>query len=35
MLLIGESPEALLDRFEKYRPPKVDKAAWALRMARK
>jgi uncharacterized protein (TIGR00730 family) len=32
MLLINESPEALLKDFEAYQPPKVDKAAWALRM---
>lgn len=33
MLLVNESPEALLKDFEAYRPPKVDKAEWALRMA--
>ena len=33
MLLIDESPGSLLTKFEAYQPPKVDKAAWALRMA--
>jgi len=31
MLLIDERPEALLQQFETYQPPNVDKAAWALR----
>ncbi len=35
MLLIDEVSEALLTKFEEYQPPKVDKAAWALRMARR
>ena len=30
MLLAEERAEALLDAFEGYRPPTVDKAAWAL-----
>jgi uncharacterized protein (TIGR00730 family) len=32
MLLVDESPEALLDRFQAYQPPQVDKTAWALRL---
>ncbi len=35
MLLMEENPDALLRKFEGYQPPKVDKAAWALRMARR
>lgn len=35
MLMVDESPAALLNRFEAYQPPKADKAAWALRMARR
>jgi uncharacterized protein (TIGR00730 family) len=35
MLLVDESPEALLDRFQAYQPPQVDKAAWALRLAKR
>jgi uncharacterized protein (TIGR00730 family) len=35
MLVVDESPTALLDRFEAYQAPKVDKAAWALQMARR
>lgn len=30
MLLDADCPEALLDAFEGYQPPVVDKAAWAL-----
>lgn len=33
MLLIDESPESLLTKFEANQPPRVDKAAWALRTA--
>jgi uncharacterized protein (TIGR00730 family) len=33
MLLIEEDPEALLARFERYRPPSVDKATWTLRLS--
>ncbi len=32
MLLVDESPERLLARFEAYRPPVVDKAEWARRL---
>ena len=32
MILIDDDPEALLKQFEKYQPPKVDKAKWALGM---
>jgi predicted Rossmann-fold nucleotide-binding protein len=35
MLLIEESPEALLDRIEAYQPLKIDKAAWILEMAKR
>jgi uncharacterized protein (TIGR00730 family) len=35
ILLIDKSPESLLDRIEAYQPPKVDKAAWILEMARR
>jgi uncharacterized protein (TIGR00725 family) len=35
ILLIDESSEALLDRIEAYQPPKVDKAAWILQMAKR
>ena len=30
MILVDEWPDALLQQFEKYQPPKVDKAEWAL-----
>jgi uncharacterized protein (TIGR00730 family) len=33
MLLIDDSPDTLLTKFEAYQPSRVDKAAWALRMA--
>jgi uncharacterized protein (TIGR00730 family) len=33
MLLIEKNPETLLEKFEGYQPPKVDKAEWALRMS--
>ena len=29
MVLIDDNPDTLLDQFESYQPPKVDKAAWA------
>ena len=32
MLLIEKNPGTLLEKFESYQPPKVDKAEWALRM---
>ena len=32
LILVEEDPEALLDRFETYVAPQVDKAAWALRL---
>jgi uncharacterized protein (TIGR00730 family) len=32
IVLIDEHPEGLLEKFETYQPPKVDKAAWALRL---
>ena len=35
MLLVDDNPEALLRKFEEYQPPKLDKAAWALQMARR
>jgi uncharacterized protein (TIGR00730 family) len=33
MVLTDESPERLLQKFELYQPPKVDKAKWILQMA--
>ena len=30
MVLVDERPEALLDQFDRYQPPKVDKAKWIL-----
>jgi hypothetical protein len=32
LLLVDDSPEALLDQFDAWRPPTVDKAAWATRI---
>lgn len=32
MVMVEEQPEALLDQFERYRAPIVDKAAWALQL---
>ncbi|BBO75622.1 cytokinin riboside 5'-monophosphate phosphoribohydrolase [Desulfosarcina widdelii] len=32
LVLIDDSPESLLEKFASYRPPDIDKAAWALRM---
>ena len=31
-LLVEDAPNALLDRFENYRPPQSDKATWALNL---
>ena len=33
LVLVDESPEGLLDQFDAYQPPQVDKAAWALRLS--
>ena len=30
MVLLDEDPNALLDQFERYEPPKIDKAKWIL-----
>ena len=35
MIQVGERPEDLLTKFETYRPPSTDKAAWVLRMTDK
>ena len=35
MIQVGKCPEDLLTRFETYRPPQTDKAAWVLRMTDK
>ncbi len=35
MILIDEDPEKLLQKFETYRPPTVDKAKWVLRLSQK
>jgi len=35
MLLVEDDPEALLDRFEDYKQPKVDKAEWILSLSNK
>jgi len=32
LILVEKTPEVLLDRFETYVAPRVDKAAWALRL---
>ena len=32
MILVAESPGALLDQFDAYKPPTGDKAAWALQL---
>ena len=32
MIIIDDDPEALLDKFSKYEPPKIDKAKWILGM---
>jgi hypothetical protein len=32
MALVDEDAEALLHKFETYRPPRIDKAAWILEM---
>jgi uncharacterized protein (TIGR00730 family) len=34
MVMVEENPDLLLDRFEHYQAPDVDKAAWALRNTR-
>lgn len=34
MILVDENPEALLKKFEGYRPPDVDMARWALDMTK-
>lgn len=31
MIMVAETPEGLLEQFEKYQPPRADKATWALR----
>lgn len=33
MILVDENPEKLLQKFESYRPPKIDKAKWALQLS--
>jgi hypothetical protein len=33
LLLVADSPESLLSQFEAYQPPRIDKAAWALRLS--
>jgi uncharacterized protein (TIGR00730 family) len=35
MILMDEDPERLLQKFETYRPPLVDKAQWVLRLSNK
>ena len=32
MIIIDDNPESLLDKFDKYEPPKADKVKWALDM---
>lgn len=32
ILLVDDNPRSLLEKFEAYQPPNIDKAAWALRM---
>jgi uncharacterized protein (TIGR00730 family) len=32
MVIVQDEPEALLDKLDHYRPPVVDKAAWALQL---
>jgi len=34
MILIDEDPEGLLQKFETYRPPTVDKAKWVLQLSK-
>jgi uncharacterized protein (TIGR00730 family) len=34
MILVDEQPAALLEQFRCYQPPTVDKAKWALRLAK-
>jgi uncharacterized protein (TIGR00730 family) len=33
MVLLDENPETLLEKFEAYQPPQVDKAKWILQMS--
>lgn len=33
MILVDENPENLLQKFENYQPPKIDKAKWALQLS--
>jgi uncharacterized protein (TIGR00730 family) len=33
MVLVDEDPRTLLDKFETYQPPTIDKAAWILRLS--
>ena len=35
LIIVDETPEGLLKKFEEYQPPEVDKAAWALSLANK
>jgi hypothetical protein len=34
MVLVDEDTEALLHKYETYRPPRIDKMAWILEMNR-
>ncbi len=34
MILVDENPEHLLQKFETYQPPTVDKAQWVLQFAK-
>jgi len=34
LMLVGDSPEGLLDRLAAYEPPSVDKVAWATRLTK-
>jgi len=33
MILVDDRPEGLLDQFESYEPPRIDKAKWTLELA--
>ncbi len=33
MILVEENPEKLLQKFETYHPPKIDKAKWVLQLS--
>jgi len=35
MIVVDEDPESLIQKFESYRPPTVDKARWVLQLAHK